>query len=57
MSDNWIVQNLENALNTWNDKLAEIWKLVTQTPETVEEILEIPEEQTLSYRRKKYTEN
>ena len=34
MSDNWIVQNLENALNTWNDKLAEIWKLVTQPPET-----------------------
>ena len=34
MSDNWIVQNLENALNTWNDKLAEIWKLATQTPET-----------------------
>ena len=34
MSDNWILQNLENALNTWNDKLAEIWKLVTQTPET-----------------------
>ncbi len=34
MSDNWIVQNLENALNTWNDKLAEIWTLVTQTPET-----------------------
>ena len=34
MSDNWIVQNLENALNTWNDKLAEIWKLLTQTPET-----------------------
>ena len=20
MSDNWIVQNLENALETWNDK-------------------------------------
>ncbi len=34
MSDNWIVQNLENALNTWNSKLAEIWNLVTQTPET-----------------------
>lgn len=34
MSDNWIVQNLENALNTWNEKLAEIWNLVTQTPET-----------------------
>lgn len=21
MSDNWVVQNLENALNTWNEKL------------------------------------
>lgn len=34
MSGNWIVQNLENALNTWNSKLAEIWNLITQTPET-----------------------
>lgn len=34
MSDNWVVQNLQNALNTWNTKLAEIWTLVTQTPET-----------------------
>lgn len=34
MSDNWIVQNLNNALNTWNSKLAEIWNLITQTPET-----------------------
>lgn len=34
MSDNWIVQNLENALDTWNSKLADIWNLVTQTPET-----------------------
>lgn len=32
MSDNWIVQNLENALNTWNQKLAEIWQLITQSP-------------------------
>ncbi|MDD4509315.1 MAG: hypothetical protein PHY23_00120 [Oscillospiraceae bacterium] len=32
MSDNWIVQNLENALNTWNAKLAEIWQLITQSP-------------------------
>ena len=32
MSDNWIVQNLENALNTWNNKLAEIWQLITQPP-------------------------
>ena len=34
MSGNWVVQNLENALNTWNSKLADIWNLVTQTPET-----------------------
>lgn len=34
MSDNWVVQNLENALDTWNSKMAEIWSLVTQTPET-----------------------
>ena len=34
MSDNWVVQNLQNALNTWNSKLADIWNLVTQTPET-----------------------
>jgi len=34
VSDNWIVQNLQNALNTWNEKLAEIWQLITQSPET-----------------------
>ena len=34
MSDNWVVQNLQNALETWNSKLGEIWQLVTQTPET-----------------------
>ncbi len=34
MSDNWVVQNLENALETWNSKLAEIWQLITQSPET-----------------------
>ena len=34
MSNNWIVQNLQNALNTWNEKLAEIWQLITQSPET-----------------------
>lgn len=33
MSDNWIVQNLENALETWNEKLSEIWQLITQSPE------------------------
>ena len=30
----WVVQNLQNALDTWNSKLAEIWSLVTTTPET-----------------------
>ena len=33
MSDNWVVQNLENALATWDEKLAEIWALLTQSPE------------------------
>ena len=33
MSDNWVVQNLENALNTWNEKLSEIWGLLTQSPQ------------------------
>lgn len=33
MSDNWIVSNLQSAFNTWNDKLAEIWSLVTTTPQ------------------------
>ena len=31
MSDNWVVQNLENALDTWNSKLSEIWTLITQS--------------------------
>ena len=34
MSDNWVVQNLQNALNTWNEKLSEIWQLLTTSPET-----------------------
>jgi len=33
MSDNWIVQNLERALEIWNEKLAEIWMIITQSPE------------------------
>lgn len=33
-SDNWIVQNLNNALETWNSKMSEIWQLLTQSPET-----------------------
>lgn len=34
MSNNWIVQNLTNAINTWNDKLSEIWRLVGESPQT-----------------------
>ena len=34
ISDNWVVKNLENAIGTWNEKLAELWQLITQTPET-----------------------
>lgn len=32
MSDNWVVQNLQKALETWNGKLSEIWLLITQSP-------------------------
>ncbi len=31
-SGNWVIDNLNNALRTWNDKLAEIWQIVTQSP-------------------------
>ena len=33
MSDNLVVGNLQNALDTWNGKLNEIWTLITQSPE------------------------
>ena len=29
-----IIENLQKALDTWSSKFAEIWNLVTQTPET-----------------------
>lgn len=32
--ENWVVGNLENALENWNEKLSEIWSLVSQSPET-----------------------
>ena len=32
-SSNWVVQNLQKSLETWNDKLSEIWLLITQSPE------------------------
>jgi hypothetical protein len=31
-NDNWIVDNLNNALQTWNQKLTEIWQIITQSP-------------------------
>ena len=34
MSENWVVQNLQNALDTWNSKFAEIWSLLTASPQT-----------------------
>lgn len=33
MSDNWVVQNLQNSLDTWNEKLSEVWKLLTESPQ------------------------
>ena len=32
-SGNWIIDNLNSALGTWNDKLAEIWTLISTSPE------------------------
>ena len=33
MSDNWVVQNLQMAIETWNSKFSEIVTLLTQSPE------------------------
>ena len=33
MSENWIVEILQNVLNTWNDKLNEVWTLIFTSPE------------------------
>lgn len=32
-SGNWIIDNINHALAVWNEKLQEIWQLVTQSPE------------------------
>ena len=32
-SNNWIVENLNNAIGTWNEKLSEIWRLLTESPQ------------------------
>lgn len=34
MSDNWVVQNLQNSLDTWNSKMAEVWSLLTTSPQS-----------------------
>lgn len=34
MDNNWIVDNLQNAFTTWNDKLTEMWSLLTESPQT-----------------------
>ena len=33
-SNNWIIENLQSALDTWNEKLAEIWQLLTTDPQS-----------------------
>lgn len=33
-SGNWIIDNIANALQVWNEKLAEIWSLISQSPES-----------------------
>jgi hypothetical protein len=35
LSENsWVLDSLNWALNTWNEKLYEIWQLLTESPET-----------------------
>ena len=33
-SGNWVIDNLNNALETWNTKMGEIWHILTQSPDT-----------------------
>jgi hypothetical protein len=33
-SGNWIIDNIANALEVWNEKLVEIWNLLIQSPES-----------------------
>lgn len=32
--NNWIIENLRKALDMWNNKLGEIWALMSQSPES-----------------------
>ena len=34
MEDSWIIDNLNNAFTIWNEKLAEMWLLLTESPQT-----------------------
>lgn len=33
INDNWIINSLETAIGTWNEKLTELWSLITQMPQ------------------------
>ena len=35
MEDSWIIDNLNNAFAIWNEKLLEMWSLLTESPQTV----------------------
>ena len=32
-SNNWVIDNLSNALDTWNSRFSEIWQLITTSPQ------------------------
>lgn len=32
MSENWVVNNLETAIGSWNNRLVEMWEIITQSP-------------------------
>ena len=32
LEENWVIENLQRSLDIWNDKLQEIWTLLTQSP-------------------------
>ncbi len=34
LEDNWIIDNLNNAFAIWNEKLTELWSLLTESPQT-----------------------
>lgn len=34
MDNSWVVDNLQRAFSTWNDRMEELWSLLTQSPET-----------------------